>query len=222
MTNEESLRLITEMINKAKSTINENGTSSILWGAVVGFCGLTTFAQAFWHFSIGFDVWILALVAIVPQIVISIKEGKRNLVKTHTQIALDAVWIVYSISIFALIFYMNIAAIQETKYMASQGLVMVQKNIASGELKPDGNYPPSSFSLFLLIYAMPTMITGIVTKFKPMIVGALLCYAFFAVSLFTPWIWDALLSGLAGIFNWLIPGILLRRRFLSQARTSHV
>jgi hypothetical protein len=229
MTNEESLRLITDMIQKAKGTINENGTSSILWGSVIAFCGFVNFAQAVWHFSIGFDIWILALVAIVPQIIISIQERKRHLIRTHTQIALDAVWMVYTISIFALIFYINIVPTQFVKEFT---------NYISANLKYDGQYlqshgsptastphltissipVPSVFSLFLIMYAFPTMITGLITSFKPMVLGAVLCYAFFAISLFTPHTWDAVLVSLSGIFNWLIPGILLRKRFLSQAR----
>lgn len=218
MTNEESLRLIHEMIQKAKSTVNENGTSSILWGSVVGLCGMVSFAQLHWHFSIGFDIWILALLAIVPQIILVIREGKRKLIKTHTQIALDAVWTVYGFSIFALVLYNNIVPVESVRLLLNQGATVFQKNIATGEIIPFPMYVPSALSLFLLIYAFPTMVTGIVTKFKPMIFGAALCYIFFILSLFLPLVWDAFLTGLAGIFNWFIPGILLRRRFLSQAR----
>ena len=218
MTNEESLRLITEMIQTAKGTINENGTSAILWGSVVAFCGMMNFAQEHWHFNIGFDIWILTIVAIVPQIIISIQERKRTKFKTHTQIALDGVWLVYVISIFALILYQNITPGQSAKMMASNGINLFQKNLATGQYLPYGYFAPSMLSLFLIIYAFPTMITGIVTKFKPMIFGAILCYGFFVLSLFTPFAWDAFLTGLSGIFNWLIPGILLRKRYLSQAR----
>ncbi len=218
MTNEESLRLITEMIQKAKSTINENGTSSILWGCVVGFCGLINFAELYWHFNIGFDIWILALLAVIPQIIIVIMESKRIKVKTHTQLALDAVWTVYGISIFALVLYINVVPKQSIRLLLNQGAAVFQKNLSTNQLTPFSMYPPSALSLFLLIYAFPTMITGVVTKFKPMIIGAALCYCFFVASLFTPLVVDTLLTALAGIFNWLIPGILLRKRFLSQAR----
>ena len=40
ITQQESLLLITEMINKAKTSFHENGSSAILWGSIIAFCGL--------------------------------------------------------------------------------------------------------------------------------------------------------------------------------------
>ncbi|MBC7651768.1 MAG: hypothetical protein H7101_08465, partial [Deinococcales bacterium] len=96
MNEQESLRLITDMIQKARgSHFHENGTSAILWGSVVGFCGLMSFIEVFFKLNFDFDWWLLALIAIVPQIFISIKEKRNRVVKTDLQIAMDAVWLVY-------------------------------------------------------------------------------------------------------------------------------
>jgi hypothetical protein len=211
MSEQESLRVITEMIQKAKGSFHEDGTSAILWGSVVGFCGLMSFAQKYFDFSIGFDVWTLALVAIIPQVWISIREKKRRTVKTHQEETMDAVWIVYSISISALILYFNIMP-YATKYLmdaAGESLFVT----TNGTTKQLNTFIPSFNSLLILIYGIPTLTTGISRKFKPMLVGGILCYSFFIVSLFTPNTWDYLLNGLAGIVNWLIPGIILRKRF---------
>jgi hypothetical protein len=78
LTEQESLRLITEMIHKAKSSFHESGTSAILWGSVVAIAGFTSFAERFWNFSIGFDIWLLVLAAFIPQLIISIKESKHK------------------------------------------------------------------------------------------------------------------------------------------------
>ena len=77
LTEQESLQIITEMIQKAKSNFHTSGTSAILWGSVVGIAGLVSFAEMNWHFDIGFDIWLLVLAAIIPQVFITIKE-KRN------------------------------------------------------------------------------------------------------------------------------------------------
>ena len=79
---QESLSLISEMIQKAKSSFHESGTSAILWGAVTAICGLLSFAQVQFGFSIGFDVWLLIFVAIIPQVYIIVKERKNKLVKS--------------------------------------------------------------------------------------------------------------------------------------------
>lgn len=221
LTQDESLRLITDMITKAKSHFHESGTSAILWGSVVGVAGLLDFAQSYWHFSIGFDIWYLVLAAIIPQIIISIRENRNKKVVTHTEAVLDAVWLVYGISLFALIFYLNAVPNTTDKLLSNENIALVQTN-ADGSKAFLHSFVPSHTSLFLLIYAIPTLITGIACKFRPMLWGALLCYVFFIISCFTENAYDLLFNGLAGIFNWLIPGIILRRTFYRRQKAMNV
>ena len=213
---QESLRLITDMIQKAKAShFHEDGTGAIMWGSVVGFCGLMHFAEIYWHFTIGFDVWLLALLALIPQIIISIRDKKNRIVKTDMQVAMDAVWTVYGISIFAVIVYLNIVPAASQKLFANDGIELLQKS-ADGVIKPFRVFALSGGSLLMIIYAFPTLVTGIARNFKPMIYGAIACYIFFIISLYTSSTYDNLLSGLAGIGNWLIPGLILRNRFIKR------
>jgi len=215
LTEQESLALITEMIGKARTHFHESGTSAILWGTVVSFCGFASFAQSYWNFRLGFDVWLLALIAIIPQIIISIREGRRYRVKTHSQAAIDTVWTIYGFSIFALVFYLNIVPGVTDHLLATEDHIqLLQKDLATGVISPFHVFTPSITSLFLILYAFPTICTGIITRFKPMLVGAIICYVFFLASLFTATTYDYLFMGLAGICNWLIPGIILRNRYL--------
>lgn len=214
LTGNESLQIITEMIQKVKGSFNENGSSAILWGAVVAFCGLVSFAEAQFNFNIGFDVWFLIMVAVIPQIYIVFREKKRNLVKTYQQSATDNIWLVYGISIVALILYQNIVPGASDNILHQEGIQLLQKNTTTGEIKDFHFYVPGISSIYLIIYAFPTIATGLVCKFKPMIYGALICYGLFIISLYAPFKYDMLLMGLAGIFNWLIPGFILRQRYL--------
>jgi hypothetical protein len=214
----ESIHLITEMIQKAKSDFHESGTSAILWGAVVAICGFVSFAQAQWNFRIGFDIWWLVFIAIIPQVWINIKEKRKGIVKTHQQAATDTVWTVYFISIIALIVYSSIVPGVSDKMFVQEGTTLLQKNMATGELKPMEVFLPSLSSVYLIIYAFPTMATGLINNFKAMIAGAIFCYIFFIISLYTSFKYDMLLVALAGIANWLIPGLLLRNKYL-QAKS---
>lgn len=216
MSEQESLALITQMIQKAKSHFHESGTSAILWGSVVGFCGFFSFVQKYWDWNTKFDIWTIAMVAIIPQIWLNIRDKKRKVVKTHEENVIDAIWMVYAISIFALLFYINVVPQVSVKLFASDGVELLQKNIQTGQITPYKPFILSTSSLLILLYAIPTLATGIGQKFKPMIIGAVLCYCFFIASCFTPGTWDALLNGLAAIFNWLIPGLILRNRYLKQ------
>ena len=221
LSEQESLKLITEMIHKAKGSVHESGTSAILWGSVIAVCGLTTFAQEHWKFSLGFDIWLLTLAAIVPQVFLSIRESRQRKALTYTESALNVVWIVYTISIFALVFYNNVVPGVSDRWDAHDHRVIMQY-IDENEGTVFHHYIPSVFSLFLLLYAIPTLTTGLVARFRPMIIGATLCYIFFIISCFTAFEYDALLNGLAGIFNWLIPGLILRTRFLRRKKEIHV
>jgi hypothetical protein len=66
------------------------------------------------------------------------------------------------------------------------------------------------------------MVTGVVQKFRPMIYGAIVTYIFFVLSLYTRNPVDQLLMGVSGLINWLIPGLILRKRYLKAENPKHV
>jgi hypothetical protein len=221
LTEKESLELINEMIKKAKHHFHESGTSAILWGSVVGIAGLVSFAQKYWEFSIGFDIWLVVLGAIIPQIFISIRESRRKKVLTHTEAAVDAAWMAYGVSIFALVFYFNVVPGITDKFMAAENISLL-KTTADGQTIAISYFVPSHGSLLLLLYGIPTLATGIAHKFYPMLAAAILCYIFFIISCFTSTAYDMLLNGLAGIFNWLIPGLILRKKYYRHKKALNV
>jgi len=220
LSEQESLELITSMIKKAKTGFHENGTSSILWGSVIAICGLVSFAERKWGFSIGFDIWILTLAAIIPQAIISTRQNKQRKVISHVESALNAIWMVYGISIFALIFYCNVVAGASGRLLAEDGIRLLQEK--NGVTSPFKYNVPSQGSLLLLLYAIPTLATGLIHKFRPMIVASIFCYAFFITSCFVSTTYDMLLNGLAGIFNWLIPGLILRSMYIRIKKAGNV
>jgi hypothetical protein len=213
MTGDESLHLITEMIGKVKSHFHESGTSAILWGSAVGIAGLLSFAELKWNFYIGFDIWLIVLAAIIPQIILAIRESRTRKVVTHTEAAIDTVWLVYGISMFALIFYFNMVPGVTDKFLASDNISIIQAN-SDGSKNTLHAFVPSQSSLLLLLYALPTLVTGIAYKFRAMIIASVICYLFFIASCFTNNTYDMLFNGLAGIFNWLIPGLMLRYKYV--------
>lgn len=214
-TEQESLQLITEMILKAKHSFHESGTSAILWGSVIGIAGLLSFAERYFDFYIGFDIWLIVSAAIIPQIFISIKEVKNRKVLTYQESSMDAIGLAFGISIFALIFFLNVVPGVSDKIFASEKQELLIKNLTTGEMK---HYVPgimSGNSLLLLLYAFQSMAIGIACKFKPMLIGGILCFGYFIISCYTISMYDLLLNGIAGITCWLIPGLILRFRYKS-------
>lgn len=221
MTEQESLDLITNMIQKAKGGYHETGIGSLLWGTVVTIASVTTYFQRTYDFSIGFDIWLLVLGAIIPQIIISIQEKKSNKVKKYEDDALNAVWLVFGLTIFGLNIYQIIVPDITTELIKAEGWEMMKHYIdgskADESIRP---FPLSIYSLFILIYALPTLVTGIVKKFKPMLYGALITYGLFVWSCFTVSQYDFLLGGAAAMICWFIPGIILRRKYLAQQKAN--
>lgn len=222
LSEKDSLHIIHEMIQKVKNEYHESGTSAILWGTVVGFSGLLTFLQLEFNFTLGFDIWLLVLFAIIPQIYISYKEAKIKRVKTYYDAALDYVWMTFGITIFGIIFYANVVPSVSQNIFANDGIELI-RHYKNG-LKPDEiikPFPLSLGSIFILIYAFPTIVTGFLQKCKPMLVGGIICYILFVISCFTVMKYDMLLTGIAGIIAWLIPGLILRNKYL-KSKKQHV
>ncbi|MBL0270095.1 MAG: hypothetical protein IPP99_15885 [Chitinophagaceae bacterium] len=68
-------------------------------------------------------------------------------------------------------------------------------------------------ALFLLLYGIPTFVTGMTMKFKPMFWGGILCWISCIASLFLPVKTDMLLIALSAAGAWLIPGIIMERDY---------
>ncbi|MEP6711382.1 MAG: hypothetical protein ABJA37_03145 [Ferruginibacter sp.] len=186
LSEQESLRLISEMIGKAKKSYVTKGIASMVWGVLIVTCSLLTWAQVQYKFVLGFDVWVLVFIAVIPQIYFSIKEKKQKHFTAHDEPAIRYLWTTFGICIFILTFY----------------------NSHFG-----GN---ESTSLYMMLYGIPTFITGGIFKFKPMIIGGLICWILSVISIFTPLGTDMLFMAACGLFAWLIPGIILWSKYQKQ------
>ena len=217
MSEQESLKLISEMIQKAKISYHDKGVSGLLWGSAVFIASAVTFTKEQLGLKLPFDIWFLVLFAIIPQGIISAKESKTRKVINYDDRSVDIVWTVYGITIFCLIAYQNIVPIVAKRLIVEEGWQMV-KHMTVGSL-PDAVITPftlSATSIFIMVYIFPTLITGIIKKFKPMILGAIISYGFFIASLFTSFKYDMLLSAATALFCWFIPGVILRMKYLKS------
>jgi hypothetical protein len=188
MTETESLKLINEMIGKAKRSYITTGAASIVWGILIILCSLLTWYQIYAQYSFGFDIWLLVFLAVVPQIYFSIKERKKKKFVSHDENTMTYLWTTFGICIFILSFY-------------------------NSKFNPDSSH---STALFMLLYGIPTFITGGIFKFKPMIFGGLICWVLSVASMYTDIATDMLFMAGCGLFAWLIPGIILWRRYKKQ------
>ena len=205
LTEKESLDLIAMMINKAKDSYHNTGIGAIMWGTIIAVCALVKLAELQFDFSLPFDIYWLTILAIVPQIFITIREKKERKVKTYDDIYMDYLWLGFGISIFLMIFITNVVfnvwepvAIEYSKLSGHSSAFRLREFIAP---------------LFLLLYGIPTFVTGAACKFKPMLWGGLLCWGCCIITIYTSIKIDLLLTAFSAVFAWLIPGIIMERGY---------
>jgi hypothetical protein len=188
LTGEQSLQLITSMINKAKNEFLDTGLSSLLWGSVITFCALVTFANYWLKWAALDYVWFLTIAAVAPQVVIGIREGRERRYKSHEGDLIGGLWIAFSIAIF-------IFSYVASAYRFSQAT-----------------------SVYLILYTIPTFTIGLGRRFRPMIVGSIACWILAILSTFTPFPYEMLCLAAGAQLAWFIPGLILRKCYLEAKR----
>ncbi|HLP39658.1 hypothetical protein [Lacibacter sp.] len=185
----DSLQLIESMISKAQNRFNENGHLYLLWGWVVLVCSIISFISVYFfgNFKNLMYVWMLTIPTVIYQMIYLSRVKKSTTVRTYTDDINNYVWLVFVIMGFLV------------------GIIIGR----SGQ--------PQLFNpLILMLYGMPTFLSGIILKFVPLRIGAISCWVLALVSVFIPYEFSFLLLALAVITTWIVPGYLLRSRFQKQ------
>lgn len=206
LTEKESLDLITQMINKAKDSCHDTGIAAIMWGAVIAVCALVKLSELHFGYRLPFDIYLLTFVAVIPQVFITIKEKKEKKVKSYDDVFMDYLWLGFGISIFLMILITN-----------SMFRVVEGYTSPAGHSAVNALYEYVS-PLFLLLYGMPTFVSGVSMKFKPMILGGVLCWLCCLIAIYTPVQVDLLLTACSAVFAWLIPGIIMEKEYRKAKR----
>lgn len=188
MSGKESMELIASMINKAKNRVNETGKLYLLWGWLIFFCCMIQFIGLhFFHIEKIYFVWWLTWLLLIYQIFYIAKQRKKQNVKTYTGEINKFVWIVFFICMMLIIFI----------------------SVRFG-------YYEIIDPLLLVMYGMPTFLSGIILKFKPLVIGGICCWALAILSPFIPVEYQLLLIAVSVITAWIIPGYILKQNFKKE------
>jgi hypothetical protein len=195
LTERESLEIINSMINQAKNQFSEDGHLYLLWGWMVLICSIGQFVLwHIFHYPWYYAVWWLTWVLVVYQVIYLKRKIKRRRVKTYTEDILSVVWLAFFIPIVL--------------------FAAVIGNIFAAHGK---DFYQFIDPIFLVIYGMPTFITGFALKFKPLWIGGIGCWVLSVISAFLPGDFQILALAPAMIIAWIIPGYILRARYKKNA-----
>lgn len=188
MTPEKNLMLIESMINRAKNRFSENGHLYLLWGWTVFICSIGHFILLnVLHYEKHYIIWMATWLVAVYQIFYLVRKKRQRQVKTYTDDILGFVWLTFIIS------------------MVLTGFVL-----AKGDAD---NYYKLINPFFLMLYGIPTFLSGIILKFKPLIVGGILCWGLAMVATFIPYDYQLLLLSVAMLVAWIMPGYSLQSKY---------
>jgi len=188
MTESESMLLISSMINKAKNRFNETGFLYFLWGWFVLICCITQFVAAyFFKYEHSYYIWFVTWAVLIYQVFFLRKKRQSRTVRTYTDDINAFVWITFFICGVLLVFIL----IQLKKYDAINPVILV-------------------------MYGMPTFLSGIILKFKPLLMGGIICWVIAFISPFIDLDFQLLLIACSIISGWIIPGYLLKEKFTKE------
>jgi hypothetical protein len=193
LSQQESFKLIEQMISTAKQEQKDDGKGWIIWGWMLFLASMFTYInlRAKW-FNI-FLFWSLfGYITIAIGIFESIKFfffKKPEQVRTYTRDIHQKLNTGFFISLLLIIFSMNL-----------------------------GVDPKKGFALLLGLYGFWILIYGTILNFKPSIIGAYLTWAFAFASLFVKsFEYTMLLHACAVVCGYIIPGHLANREFNKQS-----
>ncbi|MBS1565094.1 MAG: hypothetical protein JST39_11940 [Bacteroidetes bacterium] len=192
---QDSLLLIESMIKKAKNRFGENGFLYLLWGWVILFCALGQYVLLFIvHSRYHYVVWMSTWLALIVQFIYIARKRRKKTVSTYTEEILRYVWITFVIMLFLFGF-------------------IIQGRAASDHQVPD--YMISTTGL-LALYGMPTFLSGIILRFRALILGGLGCWVLSVAAGFVPQQYQLLLVAAGVVMAWIVPGYMLRARYKKE------
>jgi hypothetical protein len=182
MTGEESLRIITEMINKTKVNIRQGSFHLLFWGWLIFVCSLSEYLlMIFAGYTHHYYVWFFTIPGIFVSLIYGFVTGRKEKVHTYADKLYMWTWLGFLVAAIVL-------------------FVVHSKSL--GTVAP----------YILLLAGFPTFISGFIIKFKPLIIGGICFWIMaLAVNFAGPSL-SPLGMPIAVLTGYLIPGYMLKKR----------
>jgi len=177
----ESLKIINEMIVKAKNSYEQCGSFYfLLWGWVVLTANACHFfLEKFTTYQYPFIVWLIALPAIAVTIWYSIRQKNAAMTQSHLSRLYGEVWIGVGVAIVLSLVFMSKINFNHT-------------------------------AIILLVAGIGTYMTGRMLRFRPLILGAVALWLGSIICFNLPVTDQNLVAAISIFAGYLIPGYLLK------------
>lgn len=193
LSGEESLQLIQQMIQVAKDEHREKGDGWLIWGWLLFVASVSSAVLSYTKLGryIGW-VWLgMLAIGLIVYTIGHLQKRDREKVQTYVQELLNKIETGFFISLFAII---AAAYITENQF---------------------------SFGYFFILYAFWMFIHGSAIRFRPLIVGAWVNWvAAIAIFMIRDYTYIMMVSALAVLVGYLIPGYMLRAGYRKKMQSS--
>lgn len=193
LSGEESLLLIRQMIQVAKDEHREKGDGWLIWGWLLFGASVSSFIMSYAKLGryIGY-VWLgMLAIGLVIYALGHLRKQRQEKVQTYVQELLNKIEHGFFISLFAIV---------AAAYISNSGF---------------------SFGYFYILYAFWMFIHGSAIRFRPLIIGAWVNWAAaIAIFLVKDFKYDMMISALAVLIGYLIPGYMLRAEYRKKMQSS--
>jgi len=184
----ESLEIITQMIQKTKLNIQQGSFHLLLWGWIIiaGSLGQFLFMKytSILHVELA---WLVIIPGVFISMIYGIVKGRRARVHTYADYLTMWIWLGF--------------------LFTSVVMMVVVLNVLS-----QFNQYQLIGAMFLLLAGYATFLAGITIKFRPLIIGGCLFWIFSLVGYFIGGAFSLLISAVAVVCGYLIPGYMLKNR----------
>jgi len=181
MTGEESLSIISEMINRTKVNIRQGSFHLLFWGWLIFFCSLGEYLLfKFTDIVNPWLIWLLVIPGVFVSFIYGYIKGKNSPFHTYADMLYMWTWIGFFISAVVLFIILS-------------------------------NDMESVAPFMLMLAAVPTFISGFIIKFRPLIYGGISFWIFALIGYFAGPSLGSLSVPAAMLTGYLIPGYLLKR-----------
>jgi hypothetical protein len=177
---QQSLDLITSMINEAKGNVRSDSFYYLFWGWVLIVAHLGSFTLSKIEFAYPFAIWLIIIPAWIVSFVYGSRQTKiQNRSTTHLEKINITLWVSFGTLAIVIPFF--------------GAFINYQIN-----------------PIILLMGSITTVASGVILKFKPLMLGGLVFFVAGLVSFFFSHEQQSLIAALTIALGYLVPGYMLK------------
>ena len=180
LTPQQSLDVITSMIQQAKGNMQKNSFYFLLWGWTIVIANVGVYLLIkFTDVANPYMMFLITIVSAIISMIQGIRQGKQAVVSTHLDSIYKWLWIGLGVNCFIFWFFGARIGWQLS-------------------------------AVIITMCAVPTLLSGVLLKFKPLIFGGVIFWVFGALIFITENENQFLLAAIAIALGYLVPGYMLR------------